>query len=108
MSYEIVISRGYRCAEDGSFSEILIEEWNHVITEKNLVPIEFFDGINPVTKETIRISLPNSARIGEDGPLLVWKKGVIGINADEAEFDTCRPIADALGAKIYGEEGETY
>jgi hypothetical protein len=108
MGYEIVISRGYRWAEDDSFSEIKLDEWKEVITAHELEPLEFIEGINPITKDKIRMNLPHSARIGTEGPLLRWNKGVIVLDADESGIEMCRNIAKSLNALIFGEEGETY
>jgi hypothetical protein len=108
VGYDILISRGYRWAEDESFSPITLEEWKKVVEEIALDPIEFVETVNPITEERIRIDLPNSARLGEDGPLFVWKDGVIGLQCDNEDFDKCRAISDSLAAQIYGEEGETY
>lgn len=108
MGYEIVISRGYRWVEDGSFSEIKLEEWKEAIIAFGLEPLEFIEGINPMTKEKIRMNLPHSARIGTDGPLLRWNKGVIILDTDESGIEMCRNIAKSLDASIFGEEGENH
>jgi len=108
MSYTVAISRGYQWAEDGSFQPIPLSEWHAAIISHGLVPSEFQTAINPETKESIRINTPNAARIGRDGALLTWKKGIIEISACVDQHDLCRPIAQTLGARLYGEEGEEY
>jgi hypothetical protein len=108
MGYQLSISRGYRWAEDQSFEPISLAEWNKVIDELCLERVDHRDVTNPATGEVIRVMCPESALASADGPLLTWSKGVLNIADSPEAVDASRPVAQALAASIYGEEGEAY
>lgn len=108
MAYQLTISRGYQWTSDGTHQLISLEEWEQYIAAHSLEKIDSIQGRNPATGETLDIKCPNSARISPDGPLIIWRDGVLDYQGDPEELDLCRPLATALNASIYGEEGETY
>jgi len=108
MGYELSISRGYEWAEDDSFSQITLDEWNQVIAEKGLEPIDEVEAMNPITKEIITIKTPNSAMRSTEGPIYSYRSGVITVQHNEESMDEYKEIALALGARIFGEAGESY
>ena len=75
MSYEIVISKGYRWADDNSFTKIKLSEWRKVIKDLGLVPVDQAKGVNPLTKEALHVVLQHTH--GAPGDRVLPSAGVM-------------------------------
>jgi hypothetical protein len=107
-TYDITISRGWGQANDGSFSEITLSEWKQAVRECRLTPVKEQTVTNTLTGEVITFPTPHAARLGSDGLHFLFRDGVVRLGCPVEDISEARPVAEALGAEIYGELGETY
>ena len=103
MAYQLHVFRGTN-RTDGT---------NHPITEEELLSVEGvvrenkISAVNPGTGMTLSIQNPNMFSYGDARFLL--ENGMITVAArNENAADVIRPLAEALGAVIQGDEGEFY
>ncbi|MCM1101182.1 MAG: hypothetical protein NC079_05690 [Clostridium sp.] len=81
--------------------DITLQEWlNYVKTDKDLVLEEFSEGINPITKQKLKIKI--EGRVLFDDCEIIYQKGHIGCdNHSEKVLAKLKEIAAVLGAEVF-------
>lgn len=81
--------------------DITLQEWlNYVKTDKDLVLEEFSEGINPITKQKLKIKI--EGRVLFDDCEIIYQKGCIGCdNHSEKVLAKLKEIAAVLGAEVF-------
>lgn len=81
--------------------EISLQEWrDYINTDKDLVFAEFGEGINPITKQKLKLKIEGRALMGNAE--ILYKKGCIGCDDySEKVLAKLKEIAESLGADIY-------
>lgn len=81
--------------------EISLQEWrDYIKTDKDLVLMESGEGINPITKQKLKIIIEGRALLGDSE--ILYKKGCIGCDDySEKVLVKLKEIAVSLGADIY-------
>ena len=112
MGYNIYIIRVDSAGQPiGSITEI---EWRE-LAEKDpeFTMAEQWSVTNPATGETLTVASPalgtwHAHPLGHKA-LFTFRDGHVAVsNPDEPTFVKMRSVADALGARVQGEEGEFY
>ena len=81
--------------------DITLQEWlNYVKSDKDLVLKEFEEGINPITKQKLKIKI--EGRVLFDDCEIIYQKGDIGCdNYSERVLAKLKEIAMSLGAEVF-------
>ena len=81
--------------------DITLQEWlNYVKTDKDLVLEEFREGINPITKQKLKIKI--EGRVLFDNCEIIYQKGHIGCDDySERVLIKLKEIAKSLGAEVF-------
>lgn len=81
--------------------DISLQEWvDYVKTDKDLVLMEFAEGINPITKQKLKIKI--EGRTLFDDSEIIYKKGMIGSDGySEKVLAKLKEIAKSLGAEVF-------
>ena len=80
--------------------DITLQEWlNYVKTDKDLILREFGEGINPITKQKLKIKI--EGRVLFDDCEIIYQKGRIGCdNYSERVLAKLKEIAMSLDAEV--------
>lgn len=80
--------------------DITLQEWlNYIKTDKDLVLEEFSEGINPITKQKLKIKIEGRALF--DDYEIIYQKGHIGCDGySERVLAKLKEIANSLGAEV--------
>lgn len=84
--------------------DISLQEWlDYVKTDKDLVLKELCEGINPITKQKLKIKI--EGRTLFDDSVIIYRKGMIGCDEGYSEkaADKLKEIAKSLGAEVFEE-----
>ncbi|MBR1598995.1 MAG: hypothetical protein IJ661_08810 [Lachnospiraceae bacterium] len=103
MAYDIHVFRG----------NDWLSEVNNPISTKELLSVEGVEVVNNVSstnpKTGITINVSNNDMFSYKEVIFTLKKGVITVAVRNNDvIETMRPLANALGAVIQGDEGEFY
>ncbi|MBD5479603.1 MAG: hypothetical protein HDR14_09980 [Lachnospiraceae bacterium] len=81
--------------------DISLQEWlDYVKTDKDLVLMEFGEGINPITKQKVKIKI--TGRVLFDDSEIIYKEGNIGCDDySEKVLIKLKEIAKSLGAEVF-------
>lgn len=81
--------------------DISLQEWvDYVKTDKDLVLMECAEGINPITKQKLKIKIEGRTLYGDSE--IIYRKGYIGCDGySEKLFAKLQEIAKALGAEVF-------
>jgi len=81
--------------------EISLEEWiDYVKSDDELILAEVSEGINPFTKQVLRIEIPGRAIFNEEE--INFKRGRVGCEyASDEMLIKLKAIGEAFGAKLY-------
>lgn len=82
-------------------NDITLQEWlNYIKTDKDLVLEEFGEGINPITKQKIKIKIEGRALF--DDCEIIYQKGLIGCDGcSQRVLAKLKEIAKSLGAEVF-------
>lgn len=81
--------------------DISLQEWrDYVKTDKDLVLVEFEEGIHPITKQKLKIKIEGKALF--DDFEIIYQKGLVGSDDySERLLMKLKEIAKSLGAEVF-------
>jgi hypothetical protein len=110
MPYELHITRADDWLESRT-SPIPVEEWQALVDHHpDLHSQDHVVAINPMTQEELKVPLANGACLDVNGGPLYFscRDGRVSVGAIDELIPQVKNIADQLGARLFGDEGEEY